>query len=57
MKKSKIYKKAIESVMNDEFLTGDERLEIVRELIHALELEEYTEKRIAEKEAQGNEKD
>ena len=56
MKKSKIYKRAIESVMNDEFLTGEERLEIVRELIHALELEEYTEKREAEKEAQDNEK-
>lgn len=53
MKKSKIYKKAIEAVMEYQIFTGDEKLEIVRELIDRLSFEEYRE----EKEAAENETD
>ncbi len=53
MKKSKIYKKAIEAVMECQMFTGDEKLEIVRELIDRLSCEEFCEKR----EAEGNETD
>ena len=56
MEKSKIYKKAIEAVMEYEMFTSDEKLEITRELIVRLSYEEYHEKREAEKEAQDNEK-
>lgn len=53
MKKSKIYKKAIEAVMDCQMFTGEEKVEIVRKLIDRLSLEEYRE----EKEAADNETD
>ena len=53
MKKSKIYKKAIEAVMDYEMFTSDEKLEIVKELIDKLSYVEYCEK----KEADENEED
>lgn len=54
MKKSKIYKKAIEAVMESQMFTGEEKVEIVRELIDRLSCEEFCEKR---EEAADNEED
>lgn len=54
MKKSEMFKKAQISVMKDFGLPAEERLDIIRILMHEQDVAEYVERHNAEKEESGN---